>query len=160
MRRQKPKPGAIIVIATLIALSLKLFVLDFAVIDGPSMLPSYKAGDVVAVLRCAYGLRLPSGAGTGKYFLRWGSPRQGEVVAALRPGSDAVVVKRVAATGPAKLCAVGSAHDGAVLDLPAGSVFLLGDNMPESMDSRSYGAVSVEAVAGRVLGSHGRRRHA
>lgn len=41
--------------------------------------------------------------------------------------------------------------DGACV-VPPGSVFLLGDNRDDSLDSRQFGAVSVSAVLGRVTG--------
>jgi type IV secretory pathway protease TraF len=37
------------------------------------------------------------------------------------------------------------------VDLTADAFFLLGDNPSESIDSRDYGAVPIEAVSGRVL---------
>jgi type IV secretory pathway protease TraF len=77
------------------------------------------------------------------------------------------VVKRVAAVGPLSLSIAAGRLLGPGLDaplspdqekrlgpafaLPRLSIFLLGDNPPESLDSRDYGAVSIEAVSGRVL---------
>lgn len=167
MRPRKSRIGAIILAAALLALAIKGFVLDLAVVDGPSMLPRYRQGDVVLVLRCAYGLRPPLGI-PGAYFLRWALPQVGEVVVAASPGGGGPVIKRVAERGPLVLEVEGERLRGGHLDLgleageaavlgpsvrlPDNSVFLLGDNLRESLDSRSYGPLPVDALAGRVLG--------
>ena len=171
MSHRPAKPLVAILIAAILALLVKTFVLDLAVVDGRSMMPLYHDRDVVAVLRCAYGLRAPFGLGGGRtYLLRWSEPAVGDIVAASSPSDGRIVVKRVAERGPLRLeCRDGHLRGGSldlgldpgsaavigrVMDLPVASVFLLGDNLPESIDSRSYGAVSDEAVAGRVLGGH------
>jgi signal peptidase I len=164
MRYRKLRPGWLILAAALLFIAAKAFILDAAVVDGRSMLPTLKPGSFVLVLRCAYGL--PSLGGSG-YLIRWAAPRRGDVVAAASPRDGLPVVKRVAAVGPQSLaCAAGrlvgpgldaplSADQekrlGAVVDLPSRSVFLLGDNPAESVDSRDYGAVAIQAVSGRVL---------
>jgi signal peptidase I len=164
MRSRKIRPGLAILAAALLVLLAKTFVLDAAVVDGPSMRPTLEPGALVLVLRCAYGLRSPSGYG---YLLRWSSPRRGEIVAAASPRDGLPVVKRVAAAGPLSLSVaagrlVGPGLDAALsarqaermgdeVELPAGRLFLLGDNPPESLDSRDYGPVPIEAVSGRVL---------
>jgi len=130
MRPSRPRPALALAAALLVALAAKAFVVDAAVVDGRSMLPGLKPGAVVLVLRCAYGLRLPSGDG---YLLRWGAPRIGDVVAASSPRDGRPVVKRVASI------------------LVPEAYVLLGDNPPESVDSRSYGPVAPGAIRGRVL---------
>ena len=42
-------------------------------------------------------------------------------------------------------------NDELIIDVPAGHVFLLGDNRPNSLDSRSYGCISVEDIRGQYL---------
>jgi signal peptidase I len=169
MRSRNLRPGRAILLAVLLLFLGKAFVLDGAVVDGRSMLPTLGPGNFVLVLRCAYGLRSPSGSG---YFIRWASPRRGEVVAAASPRDGLPVVKRVAAAGPVFLYVaagrlVGPALDaplsseqaarlGRSLELPESTCFLLGDNPPESLDSRDYGPVPIEAVSGRVLLFRGR----
>jgi signal peptidase I len=177
MREHPFRPGAIILAAALLALAAKSFVIDLAVVDGRSMLPGYRPGDVVVVLRCAFGLRTPFGApGSRAYLARWAAPAVGDVVAAASPADGAAVVKRVAAIGPVELRVEGAQlrGGGLVLDLapdeaavlgsgvtvPAGTVFLLGDNLRESVDSRSYGAVPMGSIGGRVLGAPLFRRRA
>jgi signal peptidase I len=158
------RPGRAILVAALVFLAAKSFLLDAAVVEGDSMRPTLKPGSLVLVLRCAYGLPLPWSPG---YIARWASPRRGEVVAAASPRDGLPVVKRVAAVGPAALPVaaarlLGPGLDaplteeqarrlGAALELPAGAVLLLGDNPPESVDSRDYGPVRIEALSGRVL---------
>jgi signal peptidase I len=164
MRSRKFHPGWAILAAALLFLAAKAFVLDAAVVDGRSMRPTLEPGSFVLVLRCAYGLPSPWGSG---YLLHWAAPRRGDVVAAVSPRDGLPVVKRVAAVGPLTL-SVAAGHllgpeldaplsssqeerIGPAFDLPRLSLFLLGDNPRESLDSRDYGAVPIEAVSGRVL---------
>jgi signal peptidase I len=164
MRTNRLRPGWAILAAVFLALFVKAFVLDAAVVDGRSMQPTLEPGSIVILLRCAYGLRLPTGS---SYLLRWASPRRGDVIAAASPRDGLPVVKRVAAARPIALRStaghlLGPGLDaplskdqaswiGEALELPVGSVFLLGDNPPQSLDSRDYGPVSMEAVSGRIL---------
>ncbi len=136
-RRASWAPLGPIVAAVLVAAVLKFFVVDLALVDGPSMKPTFSEGEAVVVLRMAYGIRLPQGL--GGYLLRWADPEPGDVVVAENPDTKVPVIKRVAWTRP------GAPRDGGL------EVWLLGDNPPDSLDSRSYGAVPVEKVAGRVL---------
>ncbi len=97
------------------------------------MLPTLSSGEPVAVIRCAYGLRVPWPAVGGRsYLVRWRKPHPGDVVIAARPQDGFLVVKRVAR-------------------VDAGAVFLLGDNREESLDSRDYGPVPIESIMGRVI---------
>jgi signal peptidase I len=155
----------IIFSATLIACLLYVFVLDFVLVRGSSMEPGIKPGAVIVLLRCAYGLRP---AWSGSYLLRWARPAIGDVVVLRGSAPDASgVVKRVFETGPSFLRAergvlygsAGSARlePGSPLHLARSayvapdSVFVLGDNGPQSYDSRDYGSVPVENIRGKVL---------
>jgi signal peptidase I len=164
MRSRKIRPGWAILVAALLFIAAKAFVVDAAVVDGRSMRPTFEPGSLVLVLRCAYGLPSPWGEG---YLLRWASPRRGDVVAAASPRDGLPVVKRVAAVGPQSLSIAAGRLQGPGLDsplsleqerrlgsslaIPGRSLLLLGDNPGESVDSRDYGAVPIEAVSGRVL---------
>jgi signal peptidase I len=158
------RPGWAIVSAVIAALVAKTFILDAAVVDGRSMQPLFRQGSVVLVLRCAYGLRLPS---EGGYLARWKDPCRGDVVVARSPRDGSAVVKRVAAVGPIALSVVAGRLLGPGVDLPLsteaierfgdgiavgeGALFLLGDNAADSVDSRDYGPVPIEAIEGRVI---------
>lgn len=164
MKSRKFRPGWAILAAALLFLSVKAFVLDASVVDGDSMRPSLAPGSLVLVLRCAYGLRLPWAS---SYLLSWSSPKRGEIVFAASPRDGLPVVKRVAACGPSSLSVaaghlLGPGLDAPLsneqaerlasgLELPERSYFLLGDNPLDSLDSRDYGPVPIEAVSGRVL---------
>jgi signal peptidase I len=163
MTRSRFRPLSTLIVAAASILAAKAFVVDAAVVEGRSMLPGYRPGRVVVVLRCAYGLRWPSGG----YLATWAPPRRGDVVAAANPRSGKPVLKRVAAAGPTALVVeagrllgpgidvelgeAARARFGPVPALPAGRYLLLGDNLPESLDSREYGPVPIEAIFGKVL---------
>lgn len=160
--------GRIIIMATFAAMLLKLFVLDMVVVRGESMRPTIEPGSVIMVLRCAYGLRLPA---TTRYLVRWSTPTPGDLVLiSPSPGGSLRAIKRVLEAGPAFMAAeagvlhgrggsveLGAAatHFAGINFIPAGRLFIVGDNAAVSFDSRDYGSVPIEAIAGRVVVYHG-----
>jgi signal peptidase I len=130
------KPLGPIIAALAIAVALKSWVIDLAFVEGASMLPTYHQGQLIILFRAAYGWRFLPGQ---PYVLRWASPKPGDIVVAANPSSGVAVIKRVEWN-----------HDdngGPTRDF----IYLLGDNPGESLDSRAYGPIPVEKVAGRVL---------
>lgn len=128
----------IVLILVIMAFLLRFFIIDAALIQGRSMLPGYTEGDIVFILKCAYGLRGASGI----YRIMWQEPRKGDIVAAVRPDTGALIIKRVSDfeflidTEKAKLVK---------------GFFLLGDNKFESSDSREFGAVPMNNILGKVI---------
>lgn len=138
-------------VAFLLALLvLRFFVLERFVVEGSSMSATFEGGEHVLVNKVAY---------------RVGDPARGDVVVASANSVD--VIKRVVAVGGETVevrgCVV-LVDDRAVLptasggcgpstgpvEVPAGHVYLLGDNRDESLDSREFGPVPVSDVVGRV----------
>lgn len=74
---------------------------------------------------------------------RW--PRRGSVVVFREPGSGLLAVKRVAA-GPGDRVRISAG----ILRLGLDQAWLLGDNGALSIDSRRYGPVGIDALAGRA----------
>jgi len=108
---------------------MKIFLFDFMIAEGHSMVPAIKPGAVLLILKPAYGFRLP---GSGKYILRWSGPKKGQIVVFYTPSGD-IAVKRV----------------GEVWDE---DFYARGDNSVISYDSRSYGPVPQDNIIGKVLG--------
>jgi signal peptidase I len=98
-------------------------------VEGRSMLPAFAPGDRVLALMAPWP----------------GRPRRGDVVVVRGP-EGRLDIKRVAGTpGEAVETAAGR------LVLAPGQWFLLGDNLPESTDSRHIGSVPASSIVGRVL---------
>ena len=140
----------IVLLAVLAFLALRFLVFDIYRIDGDSMEPELPAGAIVIVLRSAFS----------------GDPETGDIVFAA--SENRKIVKRVAALGPADIAWKNGTFyiNGTIvdryryrpqLDIPGtcrvepDSLFLLGDNMRTSSDSRSIGAVHRTAILGRVV---------
>ena len=155
----------------LIALVLKLFFVDFLTISGSSMEPALKSGQKVIINKFAYGLKKPY---SDTFFFQWNTPKKNEVVVFLH--DNKIVVKRCVLTQGDKLeFLLNSEYDvtyslriggqtvpisktdyekfGSCRFVPQGYVFVLGDNYNASLDSRSYGFVSVKNITGRVVGN-------
>lgn len=150
--------------ALLVALAL-LFFLRAPQVAGRSMEPQLQAGDHVLIDTLAYDLRLG-----GHRFAHFRDFRRGEVVAFIHPGAGErhIYLKRVIGLpgervaiirGAVKINAsalVESYHtiadgaDAATLVVPAGMIYVLGDNRRESDDSRSFGPVPADTVVGRA----------
>ena len=119
--------------ALVIVLILKLFFFDFCIAQGHSMEPAINDGDILVVSLLRYGIRFPGKPGKGSgYLIRWALPREGEVVVFYTPAGDKAV-KRCAALIDRRL------------------FYAQGDNSLSSFDSRSYGAVPVDNIIGKVL---------
>jgi signal peptidase I len=139
-------------VAVLVLVLVRLFVAEPLRVDGDSMAPTLRSGDVVLIQRHV-------------------SPAAGQLLVLHDPQDDSLVVKRVVATGGQKveirdayLYVDGVEADEPYVDhtridgvyfgpvtVPAGDVFVLGDSRDGSIDSRIFGSVPVSAVSGRVI---------
>jgi signal peptidase I len=115
--------------ALAVGLLARVFVFDVFRVEGRSMEPTLRAGDILLVNRAAYGLRNPLAGG---YIFLWTSPRRDEILVYEDPRDGDFKIKRCAWISGA-------------------GVYLRGDNSGESMDSRIYGCLPVELIAGKVL---------
>lgn len=98
------------------------------VVQGESMAPTIRAGQKRWVSTLAYRRR---------------PPKVGDIVLVQHPHQDLRMLKRVAAVP-------GSLMNGQTLG--PDEYFLVGDNPPQSTDSRHWGTVSRRLIRGRLLG--------
>jgi signal peptidase I len=134
-------------------LGLHAFAIQVSVVRGHSMEPSLHDGDRLVVDRVSYGL---------------GDVARGDVVVLRCPRDRSVdYVKRIVAVPGDRLAMVGGVlrvngvpcdDYNSILDvqdlpervIPAGHVFVLGDNRPISCDSREFGLVPLALLRGKV----------
>jgi signal peptidase I len=140
--------------ALVVALFINVYVAEAVMVkDGPSMEPNLYRGYRVMTEKVSYDLHLP---------------RRGDVVVVDRPDGEESLIKRVVAL-PGEVVEVRGGHavvDGHPIEepwvthfggpgypptvVPAGYVFVLGDNRAVSRDSRAIGPVPVESIKGRA----------
>lgn len=155
-----------IIAGILIGIFLKFFAIDILHVAGHSMEPSISEGSTVIVNKLAYGIVKP---GSRDFYVQWDTPSRNDVVIYLH--DNKIVVKRCVAIAGDRLEYF--ADNGYTLlvgenkiDLTEqqffqmkssefvsdGYILAIGDNYSESIDSRSYGFVSVKNVVGKVVG--------
>ena len=142
-----------VVPAVLIALFVHVFVAEAAEIEsGPSMQPNLYAGYRVMTEKVSYLFH---------------DPRRGDVVLVERPANEGNLIKRVIGL-PGETIEVRDGHtyiNGQIIDepwvknfggvscsptfIPEGTVFVMGDNRPNSRDSRAIGPVPIDSIIGR-----------
>ena len=143
-----------VALAVVIAVLLRTFVVGVYQVPSGSMLDTIQIGDLLV---------------GEKISLRFEPPRQGDVVTFDSPRDPATtLIKRVVATEGQQvdlrdgvLYVDGVAEEAAYTEgkatyslsdmVPAGCVFVMGDNRTNSADSRYFGPVSVKAVTSRAL---------
>lgn len=143
---------------------IKFEIIDILHVSGVSMSPALADGDTLVVNKLAYGLNIPYGS---SLLIQWAEPKAGDIVIYLY--NNKIVVKRCVATqftplaystDPVYTLHVGDKaitltesqyqnlhHSSSV---PEGYILAIGDNYEKSVDSRTYGFVSVKNILGRV----------
>jgi len=167
-------PGAVL-LAFLLALGLRTFVVQAFKIPSESMYPTILVGDHVLVNKCLYGFRVPF---TGARLLALREVRRGDVVVFPYPPDPSVdFIKRVVAVGgdvvevrgkrlliggrPADdphaflaeqgLGSLAGRDEFGPFTVPPGTVFVMGDNRDNSRDSRFWGPVTVSSIKGKAM---------
>jgi len=123
-------PLSIIILVVFIFTAFNLFVFDIMVVEGHSMEPTIKPGQLIFIYRLEYGFLIPF---LNKYIVLWNKPKKDEIVVLKSPEEGKVVVKRC-------------------ITVSGDNVFLIGDNKSKSIDSRFYGFVSIYSLLGKVIG--------
>jgi signal peptidase I len=166
-----------IVIAILLALCIRTFVVQAFKIPSGSMLPTLQIGDHLLVNKFIYGLKMPF---TGKVLVPWKTPVRGDVVVFRFPKDrDIDYIKRVVGVAGDKVEIVHKKlmiNDAEVVDLhayftssseqdagvsprdnfgpvtvPPGKVFVMGDNRDNSYDGRFWGFVDQADILGKAF---------
>jgi signal peptidase I len=165
-----------IVIAILIALFIRTFVVQAFKIPSSSMEPTLLVGDYILVNKFIYGFRIPY---TNMKFFQFEKPQRGDVcvfIFPLDPSKD--FIKRVIGTEGEKVQIIDGniyINNGQIEDpwghfakkelreyfqtaenfgpivVPKDSLFVLGDNRDNSQDSRFWGFVHLNAVLGKAF---------
>ncbi len=173
MRRVLREVVETIALVVLVLVAVNAFV-DRRHVEGPSMQPTLHAGQRLLTNKLAFSPLVSrafaahdAGAETTDHP---GSPHRGDIVVLQRPGrpdGDNLVKRVVGLPGETVEVRQGSVYiNGELLDEPyvvnhdrssmapvrvgVNQVFVLGDNRPNSNDSRAFGPVGLESLLGRV----------
>ena len=134
----------------------RMFVAEPLRVRSSSMSPTLRAGDQVLV---------------DKFFAHRHMPHRHDIVVLSSPRTGGLLVKRVVAVAGDTVGLEGGVlvvngrrvHERYVdyrlmvgvyygpIRVPGGDVFVLGDNRPDSVDSRSFGPIPVSRITGRVF---------
>ncbi len=144
-----------LLLALLLALIIRGFLVETYLVYGPSMEPSLFEGERLLVNKLVYRFR---------------DPAPGEVIVFREPGDDGRnLVKRVVAVDGQEFeirngdvfiegrlvresFVISPSNDTIPSHLvPKGTVFVMGDNRANSLDSRYFGPVPMESVRGRAF---------
>lgn len=166
-----------IIIAVILALFIRTFIVQAFKIPSGSMLETLQIGDHILVSKFIYGIKMPF---TGTVLIPWKNPQPNDIIVFKYPQDPSLdYIKRVIAIGgdtveirDKKIFINGTAFDdkhGQFKDdnihppstdprdnfgpatVPAGQVFVMGDNRDNSYDSRFWGFVDLKAVRGKAF---------
>ena len=166
-----------IIAAVLIALLITTFVIKMYKIPSRSMVPTLLVGDQLVVNKLIYGIKIPYFRNT---IIPITDPQRGDIIVFIYPKDRSIdFIKRVIGIGgdtieikDKKIFINGKVftdntgiytdkiiYPGSVqprdnfgpVTVPKGSLFVLGDNRDESMDSRFWGFVDLKDVQGKAF---------
>jgi len=159
----QPGKGAVreifetVVIALLIALVVRTFVVQLYRVDGESMVPTLQHNDRLLVNKIVYRFRPPAAgevvvlddpANPGRQLIKRVIAVAGEEV---EVRGDLVLVDGSPLAEPYINPANLGTYDAGPLTVPEGYVWVMGDNRGSSLDSRLLGPVEARSVHGRAM---------
>jgi signal peptidase I len=165
-----------LVMAVVLALFIRTFVVQAFKIPSGSMLPTLQIGDHLLVNKFLYGIRIPI---VGKRILPIRSPQRDDVIVFVYPQDPSKdFIKRVKALPgetieirnkvlyvngqvikddnafydgtPERMARAPRDNFGPFL-IPEGTVFVMGDNRDHSHDSRFWGTVPIDDILGKAF---------
>ena len=165
------------IIAILIALFIRTFLVQAFKIPSGSMLPTLYIGDYLLVNKFIYGVRMPF---TGKVLVPVKNPKRDDIIVFRFPKDRSIdYIKRVVGlpgdsielrektlyingekvedshayhSSPVLLRPEANPRDSfAPITVPAGHYFVMGDNRDNSNDSRYWGFVSEDDILGKAM---------
>lgn len=164
-----------IVLAIILALFIRAFVVQAFKIPSGSMIPTLLVGDHILVNKFIYGLKVPF---YSKKIFPFEDPKRGDVIVFIYPedpskdfikrvigvGGDTIEIrnKKVLINGQEyedphayysnySLAFAGGCPYCGPLKVPQNHLFVLGDNRDNSKDSRYWGFVPLESVRGKAF---------
>lgn len=166
-----------IVIAVILALFIRSFVVQAFKIPSGSMLSTLQIGDHLLVNKFIYGIKFPI---NGKVLIPWKTPKRDDIVVFRFPKDRSIdYIKRVvgvagdtieiknkqlyingeATTNPhaqftnenIMKASAGPRDNMGPVKVPEGKIFVMGDNRDNSYDSRFWGFVPLNDVLGKAF---------
>jgi len=160
-----------IVIAVLIALFIRTFIVQAFKIPSSSMEPTLLVGDHLLVNKFIYGVRIPY---TNIKFFQYKKPQRGDIIVFIFPKDRSKdFIKRVIGTEGEKVAIIHnkiyindkmiddrwghftitrpSIEEYGPVKVPEGFLFVMGDNRDNSQDSRFWGFVNINEVKGKAF---------
>ena len=166
-----------IIIAILIAVVIRTFIVQAYKIPSRSMVPALLVGDHLLVNKFIYGIKIPV---IRKMLIPVTDPKRGDIIVFIYPEDRTKdFIKRVIGVGGDKIeirnknifindqpykDTFGIYSDNVIypaimqrrdnygpVTVPRGSLFVMGDNRDESLDSRFWGFVDLRDVEGKAL---------
>ena len=166
-----------IIIAVILALFIRSFIVQAFKIPSGSMLPTLQIGDHLLVNKFIYGVKIPM---TGTILIPWKSPKRDDNVVFRFPKDRSIdYIKRVVGvagdtievknkqlyingeavnnphahyTGTDIMTASAGPRDNmGPVKVPEGTIFVMGDNRDNSYDSRFWGFVDLKDVLGKAF---------
>lgn len=165
-----------LIMAVLLALFIRTFIVQAFKIPSGSMLPTLQIGDHLLVNKFLYGIRIPV---VGKRVLPFKHPERDDVIVFIYPQDPSKdFIKRVKGL-PGETVEIRNKRlfiDGQAVDdpngyydeaperlsraprdnfgpfvVPEGEVFVMGDNRDHSHDSRFWGTVPIDDILGKAF---------
>ena len=159
-----------IVIAVVLALFIRTFVVQAFKIPSGSMKPTLLVGDHILVSKFIYGIKIPL---TDKTIIKLGTPKRGDVVVFKYPldtkkdyikrviglpgdrielvNKQLLINGRVTDDPHASYSVYGNLRNFGPVTVPANHLFVMGDNRDESSDSRVWWFVPLSYLNGKAF---------